>query len=95
MAEEPSVGKVRLFNRKDLDIPVTKLTVEIYPSPDDTYVGYWYLDMPKEDDEMVNLSEIEALMDSVFAAGYQLEKLIHMVEYQSKHSEDDEDEDEL
>lgn len=95
--DNEGTGKVRLFKRDELNIAVTKMVIEIYPSPDDTYIGYWYLDMPHEDQEEVDLAEIEALMDSVFAAGYQLEKLIHMIEYQNRNDadEDSEEDDEL
>lgn len=68
------------------------MTIEIYPSPEESYIGHWYLDLPNEDneDEEIDIAEIEALMDATFAAGYQLERLVHMIEAQTIEDEEDE-----
>jgi hypothetical protein len=86
-------AKVRLFDRKNSDIEVTKLIIEIYPTPDEKYIGHWYLQMPQADDDEIDVSEIESLMDATFAAAYQLDNLIHMIERQLKNEDDDDDED--
>lgn len=94
MSEE-QVPNVRIFNRQRDGKSVTKMTIEIYPSPEESYIGHWYLQLHGEDqqdneEEEIDIAEIEALMDATFAAGYQLEKLVHMIEAQA--IEDDEDE---
>jgi hypothetical protein len=88
MDDEPT-PKVRIFDREQDARAVTKMTIEIYPSPEDSYIGHWYLDLPGEDDESeIDVNEIEALMDATFAAGYQLEKLIHMIESQAQEEDE-------
>lgn len=82
MTEEP-IPSVRLYKRDDFNVPATRLIVEVYPSPDQSYFGSWYMEIPHENDEdEVDLDELYALRDAVSAASQQIELLLKMIEEQ-------------
>jgi hypothetical protein len=86
MTEEP-VPAVRIFNREDFNIEATRLVVEVYPSPDQKYFGHWYMELPYDDNDDINLDEIYALQESTLAASRQIESLLQMIEDQEDDDE--------
>lgn len=82
MTEDDATPSVRLFNREDFTVSATRLIVEVYPSPDGNYFGSWYMEIPHEDDDEVDLDELYALRDAVVAANNQIDLLLKMIEEQ-------------
>jgi hypothetical protein len=61
---------------------MTKVVIEIYPAPQNEKIAHWYLELPNSDEDEIDVSEIEALMDATFAAGRQIERLLIMIDEQ-------------
>lgn len=80
--EQSATPSVRLFNKEDFNVDATRLVVEIYPAPDNTYFGNWYLELPHDDEDSVDIDEFYALRDAALAAYNQIELLLKMIEEQ-------------
>lgn len=83
---DETIPSVKLFSKENFNVDVTQLVINIYPSPEGGYFGYWHMNMPHADeDDEVNIEELYALKDATKAAYSQIRELLRMIEEQDDY----------
>lgn len=77
MSEEIAV---RPFERENLSNPTSKILVEVFPTPNNSYLASWEISLASADDNEYSIAEIQALADACFAAGTQIKEVLQRIE---------------